>query len=220
MGTAPDHGNLSNVVVIYKDNQKNSRSPSSYRPISLANSIYKVFACMIQQRLSHSIDYLLHPNQYGSGPNALSPPHFSSWGDSPRFSNAIPLPCISSFWTGHKPLTALATNTLRQPSADMVSPLYSSKGSCGTLPQCQVFSYRSHLRLFLISSLQRHQTRMPSLSLYYRCFSPDWSPLIFPILLGHFHSHTHLQMLNMPTTHFSSLGPMVLFAAFYIFSNI
>ena len=63
MGTAPDHGNLSNVVVIYKGNQKNSRSPSSYRPISLANSIYKVFACMIQQRLSHSIDYLLHPNQ-------------------------------------------------------------------------------------------------------------------------------------------------------------
>ena len=68
-GTAPDHWKLSKVVMIYKGNQKNSkknsRAPSSYRPISLANSIYKVYACMLQQRLAHSIDHLLHPNQYG-----------------------------------------------------------------------------------------------------------------------------------------------------------
>ena len=51
--------------MIYKGNQKNSRSPSSYRPVSLANSIYKVYACMLQQRLAHSIDHLLHTHQYG-----------------------------------------------------------------------------------------------------------------------------------------------------------
>ena len=39
-GIAPDHWKLSKVVMIYKGNQKNSRSPSSCRPISLANSIY------------------------------------------------------------------------------------------------------------------------------------------------------------------------------------
>ena len=51
-GTAPDHWKLKEVV---KGNQKNRRSPSSYRPISLAISIYKVYACMLQQRLAHSI---------------------------------------------------------------------------------------------------------------------------------------------------------------------
>ena len=59
-GTAPDHWKLSKVVMIYKGPPKNSRSPSSYRPISLANSIYKVYATVIQQRLVHSIDHLLH----------------------------------------------------------------------------------------------------------------------------------------------------------------
>ena len=59
-GTAPDHWKLSKVVMIFKGNQKNSRSPSSYPPISLANSIYQVYACMLQQRLAHSIDHLLH----------------------------------------------------------------------------------------------------------------------------------------------------------------
>ena len=39
-GTTPDDWKLSKVVMIYKGNQKNSRSPSSCRPISLANSIY------------------------------------------------------------------------------------------------------------------------------------------------------------------------------------
>ena len=64
-GTAPDHWKLSKVVMICKGNQKNSRSPSSSRPISLASSKYKVYACMLQQRLAHSIDQFLHPNQYG-----------------------------------------------------------------------------------------------------------------------------------------------------------
>ena len=50
-GTAPDHWKLSKVVMIYKGNQKNSRAPSSYRPSSLANPIYKVYACMLQQDL-------------------------------------------------------------------------------------------------------------------------------------------------------------------------
>ena len=45
--------------------KRTAEPPSSYRPISLANSIFKVYACMLQQRLAHSIDHLLHPNQYG-----------------------------------------------------------------------------------------------------------------------------------------------------------
>ena len=78
-GTAPDHWKLGKVVMISKGNQKNSRSPSSFRPISLANSIYKVYACMLQQRLAHSIDHLLHTNQYGfrAGRSISTPLFFS-----------------------------------------------------------------------------------------------------------------------------------------------
>ena len=39
------------VVSIYKNKGKDT-DPANYRPISLLNSIYKVFAAMLQTRLS------------------------------------------------------------------------------------------------------------------------------------------------------------------------
>ena len=75
--TAPTHWKLAKVVMLYKGNNKDSRSPSSYRPLSLANSIYKIYASMIQSRLSYYIDHRLQPQQFGfrSG-RSLSTPLF------------------------------------------------------------------------------------------------------------------------------------------------
>ena len=75
--TAPTHWKLAKVVMLYKGNNKDSRSPSSYRPLSLANSIYKVYASMLQSRLSYFIDHRLQPQQFGfrSG-RSLSTPLF------------------------------------------------------------------------------------------------------------------------------------------------
>ena len=51
--------------MIYKGKGKDPRSPSSYRPISLANSFYKLYASMLQHRIASSIDYILSPHQFG-----------------------------------------------------------------------------------------------------------------------------------------------------------
>ena len=76
-GIAPDHWKLAKVVMIFKGSNKNSRHPSSYRLISLANSIYKIYAAMLQQRLCKAIDPLLQPNQFGFRPQrSLATPLF------------------------------------------------------------------------------------------------------------------------------------------------
>lgn len=63
--------------MIYKGKNKCSRSATSYRPISLANSIYKPYASLLHLRLSRFIDPLLSSHQYGfrSG-KSLSTPLF------------------------------------------------------------------------------------------------------------------------------------------------
>ena len=45
---APDSWKLARVAMIYKGKGKDPRSPASYRPISLANSFYKLYASMHQ----------------------------------------------------------------------------------------------------------------------------------------------------------------------------
>ena len=63
--SAPDHWKLARVVMIFKGGTKNSRHPSSYRPISLANSIYKLYAALIQARLAKHFDSRISEFQYG-----------------------------------------------------------------------------------------------------------------------------------------------------------
>ena len=63
--SAPDHWKLARVVMIFKGGSKNSRLPSSYRPISLANSIYKVYAALLQSRLALHFDHRISDFQYG-----------------------------------------------------------------------------------------------------------------------------------------------------------
>ena len=44
---------------------KSSRSPSSYRPISLVNTIYRLYATLLHQRLSAALEPHLSPQQFG-----------------------------------------------------------------------------------------------------------------------------------------------------------
>ena len=57
--TAPEIFRISKVIMIYKGNNKCSRAASSYRPISLANSIYKLYAILLHSRLSRILDPFL-----------------------------------------------------------------------------------------------------------------------------------------------------------------
>ena len=76
-GYAPEHWKLAKVVMLFKRGTKNSRSPSSYRPISLVNTIYKLYATLLQQRLSASLEPHLSPQQFGFRKNrSLSTPLF------------------------------------------------------------------------------------------------------------------------------------------------
>ena len=52
------------VVSIYKGKGDDS-NPGSYRPISLLNVTYKIYASMIQARLAQNLDDKLRPNQFG-----------------------------------------------------------------------------------------------------------------------------------------------------------
>ena len=51
------------VVHIYK--KGNTSDMANYRPISLLNSLYKIFACIIQKRVSDGIDVHMQRTEYG-----------------------------------------------------------------------------------------------------------------------------------------------------------
>ena len=52
------------VVTIFK-NKGSDADPSSYRPISLLNSVYKIYSAMLQTRLATCFDSRLRSTQYG-----------------------------------------------------------------------------------------------------------------------------------------------------------
>ena len=63
--SAPDHWKLARVVMIFQGGGKNSRMPSAYKPISLANSIYKLYAALLQAQLAYHFDDRISDLQYG-----------------------------------------------------------------------------------------------------------------------------------------------------------
>ena len=63
-GEVPNEWKEAIVVSIYKCKGSDT-DPSSYRPISLLNSIYKVFAAMLQTRLANQHDSHIRNTQYG-----------------------------------------------------------------------------------------------------------------------------------------------------------
>ena len=56
---------FSEVVMILKNTQKDSRLLSNYRPISLTNISYKIFASMLQHKLQHHLDPRVRDRQFG-----------------------------------------------------------------------------------------------------------------------------------------------------------
>ena len=63
--STPDSWALSEVVMLVKKIQNDTRDLSNYRPISLTNSMYKIFASLIQKRLSHHFDDRIRSTQFG-----------------------------------------------------------------------------------------------------------------------------------------------------------
>ena len=56
---------FSEVVMIFKNKQKDSRLLSNYRPTSLTNMSYKIFASMLQHKLQHHLDSKVRDRQFG-----------------------------------------------------------------------------------------------------------------------------------------------------------
>ena len=59
----PTETEIARVVTIYK--KGNPEFPSNYRPIALLQTIYKLYARMVQNRLAESIDARVWKTQYG-----------------------------------------------------------------------------------------------------------------------------------------------------------
>ena len=63
-GAVPQEWAEAIVVSIYKGKAADT-DPSNYRPISLLNTIYKVYAAMLQSRMAATFDQKFRPSQYG-----------------------------------------------------------------------------------------------------------------------------------------------------------
>ena len=59
----PDELELAEVVTLYK--KGNVENPANYRPISLLQSLYKIYAATIQKRLAAKVEDKIWETQYG-----------------------------------------------------------------------------------------------------------------------------------------------------------
>ena len=72
--TVPDSWALSEVFMLVKKIQQDTRDLTNYRPISLTNTMYKIFASLLQKRLSFRFDLLslaFEPNAPPTDPYIL-----------------------------------------------------------------------------------------------------------------------------------------------------
>ena len=76
-GQAPSSWLHSEVVMLVKNYQKDTKLLSNYRPISLTNTMYKIYASLLQKRLAAHFDHRLRPTQFGfrSGRSVTQPIH-------------------------------------------------------------------------------------------------------------------------------------------------
>ena len=53
------------MVMIFKGNKKDPKLPANYRPMSLVNTIYRIYASMLHFRLKSAVDDRIYPLQNG-----------------------------------------------------------------------------------------------------------------------------------------------------------
>ena len=63
--SAPTSWKIADIVMIFKGKKKDPTLPTSYRPISLINTVYKIYASLIHHRLKTAIDDRISPVQFG-----------------------------------------------------------------------------------------------------------------------------------------------------------
>ena len=96
--TVPTDWLFSEVVMIVKHYSKDTRLLSNYRPISLTNISYIIFASMIQSRLSHRLDDRIRPTQFDFEKIDQQVSHITSFAgywrymkdNPPHFSCTVP----------------------------------------------------------------------------------------------------------------------------------
>ena len=112
--TTPDTWDVSAVVMIVKKIQGDTRDLSNYRPISLTNTMYKIFASLFEKRLSSYFDDKIRPTQFGPRANRSTsqPIHI--------MQHALHL----LFWIGLKLSTLLPSNPLKLHLSNLVFLLY------------------------------------------------------------------------------------------------
>ena len=77
----PEEQLKARVVLIFK-NKGSSHYIDNYRPISLTNSIYKIFTAIIQKRLAEKNDDKLQKHNTGSGKENPQHKQYTSLGES------------------------------------------------------------------------------------------------------------------------------------------
>ena len=107
-GEVPTNWKEAIVVSMYKGKGTDT-DPANYRPISLLNTIYKIFASMLQARLAQEHDSPLRDTQFGFRARKGTRHPLFILRRAMAWSEATGSQCITCFWTGNKPLIPLTT---------------------------------------------------------------------------------------------------------------
>ena len=107
--SSPSAWSLAHVVMIFKGKNKDPKLPSNYRPISLVNTVYKIYASMLHTRLKLAVDDRISPSQYGfrAGRSTSAPLFVIRRLLELRERHGVSFTLSS--WTGLRPLTPFRT---------------------------------------------------------------------------------------------------------------
>ena len=106
----PDEMELSELATLYK--KGNVEDPANYRPISLLNTIYKIYAAILQKRLATGLDDKIWETQYGSRKKRSTTQLLFITRRLQDQAGTIDDICSRSSWTGKRLLTKLIKKNL------------------------------------------------------------------------------------------------------------
>ena len=110
--------------MIVKKIQGGARDLSNCRPISLTNTMYKIFASLLQKRLSSHFGDKIRPTQFGFRANGSTSRPIHIMRRMLEHSNDNNITCTFYFLTGSKPSTLLLSKPLRQHLSILAFLLY------------------------------------------------------------------------------------------------